>query len=82
MADPSFKDLAYRALAATVGAPVDLATMAMRPFGYRTPDEQVVGSSEFIGRQMERAGLVSSARSPIQEFLASMAVPAPTRLAT
>ena len=81
MADPSIKDLAYRALAATVGAPVDLATMAMRPFGYRTPDEQVVGSSEYIGRQMERAGLVSSARSPIQEFLASMAVPSPTGMA-
>ena len=81
VADPSIKDLAYRALAATVGAPVDLATMAMRPFGYRTPDEQVMGSSEYIGRQMERAGLVTSARSPIQEFLASMAVPSPTGMA-
>jgi hypothetical protein len=81
VADPSIKDLAYRALASVVGTPVDLATMAMRPFGYRTPDEQVVGSSEYIGRQMERAGLVSSARAPIQEFLASMAVPTPGGMA-
>ena len=81
MADPTIKDLAYRALASVVGTPVDLATMAMRPFGYRTPDEQIVGSSEYIGRQMERAGLVSSARAPIQEFLASMAVPTPGGMA-
>ena len=81
MADPTIKDLAYRALASVVGTPVDMATMAMRPFGYRTPDEQVVGSSEYIGRQMERAGLVSSARAPIQEFLASMAVPTPGGMA-
>ena len=40
-----------------------------------------MGSSEYIGRQMERAGLVTSARSPIQEFLASMAVPSPTGMA-
>lgn len=80
MADPSIKDLAYRALAATIGAPIDLATMAMRPFGYRTPDEQVFGSSEYIGRQMEQAGLIGSARSPVQEFLASMAVPSPSGL--
>jgi hypothetical protein len=77
VADPSIKDLAYRALASAVGAPVDLATMAMRPLGYKTPDTQVVGGSEWIGSQMERAGLIGSARSPIQEFLASMAVPTP-----
>jgi len=81
VADPSIKDLAYRALASAVGAPVDLATMAMRPFGYKTPDTQVVGGSEWIGSQMERAGLIGSARSPIQEFLASMAIPSPTGMA-
>jgi hypothetical protein len=51
--------------------------MVMRPFGYKTPDTQVVGSSEYIGKQLERAGLISSARSPLTEFIASVAVPTP-----
>jgi hypothetical protein len=78
MAQPSVSDLAYRTLANVVGGPVDLTTMVMRPFGYKTPDENVVGGSEWIGKQMERAGLVSSARAPIQEFLASLTVPTPS----
>lgn len=78
MAKPTVSDLAYRTVAGIVGSPVDLATMVMRPFGYKTPDENVVGGSEWIGKQLERAGLVSSARAPIQEFLASVAVPTPS----
>jgi hypothetical protein len=78
MAQPSVSDLAYRTLAGVVGGPVDLTTMVMRPFGYKTPDESVIGGSEWIGKQMERAGLVSSARAPIQEFLASLTVPTPS----
>jgi len=77
MADPSVKDLAYRAIAGVIGGPVDLASMVMRPFGYTTPDKQVFGSSEYIGQKMEDVGLVGSARSPIMEFISSMAVPTP-----
>lgn len=35
-------------LSATLGAPVDIATMVMRPFGYKVDDKKVVGSSEHI----------------------------------
>ena len=80
MPNPSIKDLAYRGLAATLGGPVDLASMVMRPFGYSTPDAQVVGGSEWLGKKMEDVGLVSSARSPLQEFAASMIVPSPDDL--
>lgn len=80
MADPSIKDLAYRGLAATLGGPVDLATMVMRPFGYKVPEQQVVGGSEWIGKKMEDVGLVSTARAPFQEFAASMIVPSPDDL--
>lgn len=81
MAEPSVKDLAYRTAASVFGGPVDLATMVMRPFGYKTPDEKVFGSSEYIGKKLEDVGLVSSARAPITEFLTSMAVPTPGGLA-
>ena len=77
MAEPSVQDLAYRTAASVFGGPVDLATMVMRPFGYKTPDEKVFGSSEYIGKKLEDVGLVSSARAPITEFLTSMAVPTP-----
>jgi hypothetical protein len=80
VADPSIKDLAYRGLAATLGGPVDIATMVMRPFGYKLPDEQIIGGSEWIGKKMENVGLVSSARSPVKEFAASMIVPSPDDL--
>lgn len=75
MAEPNIKDIAYRGLASALGGPVDLATMVMRPFGYSTPDTQVVGGSEWIGKKMEDVGLVSSARAPVREFLASMVTP-------
>lgn len=76
MAEPSVQDLAYRTAASVFGGPVDLATMVMRPFGYKTPDEKVFGSSEYIGKKLEDVGLVSSARAPITEFLTSLATPA------
>ena len=81
MAEPSIKDLAYRTAAGVFGGPVDLATMVMRPFGYKTPDEQVFGSSEYIGKKLEDVGLVSSARAPLTEFIASVAVPTPGGIA-
>lgn len=36
-------------LAATAGAPVDIATMLMRPFGYRVPEGKIAGSTEWFG---------------------------------
>lgn len=81
MAEPSIKDIAYRTAASVFGGPVDLATMVMRPFGYKTPDTQVMGGSEWIGKKMEEAGLVSSARAPLTEFIASVAVPTPGGIA-
>lgn len=79
MADISGKDLAYRALASALGGPVDLATMAMRPFGYSV--EKPILGSEWIGQKMEQGGLISEARDPLKEFAASIAVPSPTGLA-
>jgi hypothetical protein len=79
--DPSIKDLAYRGLASVLGGPVDISTMLLRPFGYTTPDEQVFGGSEWIGQKMQDAGLVSSARSPVKEFLSSLAMPTPSGMA-
>ena len=81
MAEPSIKDIAYRTAASVFGGPVDLATMVMRPFGYKTPDTQVVGGSEWIGKKMEDVGLVSTARAPLTEFIASVAVPTPGGIA-
>ena len=81
MADPTIKDLAYRGLASVLGGPVDLASMVMRPFGYAVPEQQVFGGSEYIGKQLEDVGLVSSARAPVQEFITSMAIPTPSGLA-
>lgn len=70
------RDSAYRGAASIFGGPVDLAVMAMRPFGYNTPDSQIVGSGEYIGQKMQDAGLVSSSRNPVAEFLASVLIPA------
>lgn len=70
------KDAANRGVASFFGGPVDLASMVMRPFGYSTPDREVVGGSEWIGKQMEQRGMVSEARNPVAEFLAAVALPA------
>jgi hypothetical protein len=66
-----------RGVAGVLGAPVDLTTMALRPFGYSVPAEQVVGGSDYIGRQMERAGLISGERRPIAEMLGGIVSPDP-----
>lgn len=70
---PSGRDLAYRAVAAVFGGPVDLTAMVMKPFGYGV--EKPVLGSEWIGQKMENVGLVSEARDPMQEFMASLLVP-------
>ena len=61
-------------MAGLLGAPVDLATLALRPFGYGV--EKPVGGSEWIGQQMQDAGLVSAQRNPLAEALAGVALPA------
>jgi hypothetical protein len=76
----SGKDLAYRVLASAVGGPVDLTAMALRPFGYNV--EKSVLGSEWIGQKMEQVGLVSDARDPLKEFVASVMTPSPGGLAT
>ena len=87
--DPQFREDVLRGLGETsargvagvLGAPVDLTTMAMRPFGYNVPAEQVVGGSDYIGRQMERAGLISGERRPIAEMLGGIMTPDPLDVA-
>lgn len=79
--DPQFRrdylqgliDAGNRGVAGVVGGPVDLATMVMRPLGYNV--EQPVMGSEWIGQKMQDAGLVSSARNPTAEMLASVVLP-------
>lgn len=66
-------DVANRGAAAALGAPVDLATAALRPLGYQHPAP--VGGSEWIGQGMQAAGMVTSERRPAAEALASLAVP-------
>jgi hypothetical protein len=84
--DPQFRqdvgqglvDAFGRGLSMIGGAPVDLTTMFLRPLGYSVPDEQIVGSSEYIGRQMANLGLISETRNPAAEFLSALLIPDPT----
>jgi len=65
-------DVGNRALVAgTLGAPVDLATMALRPFGYK--EEKPTGGSEWIGQKMQDLGLVTPKRRPVAETLTQLA---------
>lgn len=45
-------DAAKGILASIAGSPVDLTTMVMRPFGYKVPQEGVVGSSDWFAKKM------------------------------
>jgi hypothetical protein len=84
LADPEFwrsygqklRDVTNRGVAAAVGGPVDLAAMVMRPFGYDKPDSEVFGSSEYIGKRMQDAGMVGDYRNPLLEMISSIATPA------
>jgi GNAT superfamily N-acetyltransferase len=64
VADPRIKELAYDALAATLGAPVDLFATALRPLGYR--DQPVLGS-EFIRQRLPQQQR-PEIPSPMPEF--------------
>lgn len=57
-------------IAGTLGAPADIGAMALRPFGYE--GEPILGS-EYIGRQMEKAGFVTPKRRPLAELLTGFA---------
>ena len=65
-------DVANRALVAgTLGAPVDIATMLMRPFGYK--EEKPFMGSEYIGQKMQEAGMVTPTRRPLAELATGLA---------
>jgi hypothetical protein len=74
-------ETATRGITGVLGAPVDITTMAMRPFGYSVPAEQVVGGSEYLGKQMERAGMLSGNRNTLSELLAGLVTPDPMDVA-
>ncbi len=65
-------------VASSLGAPIDLISSAMRPFGYNTPEQDVVMGSEWIGNKFEDMGLISQARNPIAEFMSAMMIQDPT----
>lgn len=73
-ATPAMRDLAGRSVAAVLGTPVDMATLALAPFGYQ--QQAPVGGSEWIGQQLEGVGAISSERRPAAELLATLATPA------
>jgi len=61
-------------LGGVLGAPVDLATMALRPLGYKV--EQPVMGSDWIGQKLQDAGMVSSKRNQLAEMMAGLLDPA------
>lgn len=71
---PVAQDLVGRSMAGVIGAPVDLAAMALAPLGYQHPAP--VAGSEWIGAQMEKGGAISPVRRPAAELMASLAAPA------
>ena len=60
-------------IAGTLGAPVDLANMALGAVGLGS--ENPVLGSEWIGQKMESAGMVSPERRPLAEFAAGFINP-------
>jgi hypothetical protein len=63
VADPRIKELAFDALASTLGAPVDLATQFLRPFGYSA---QPVLGSQYIRERLPQPEMQPP--SPQQAF--------------
>lgn len=58
-----------------LGAPVDIANMAMGSLGVPVSQKPVMGS-EWIGQKMQDVGVVSPNRNPVAETLASFVDPA------
>lgn len=67
-------DAGNRGVAGLLGGPVDLATMALRPFGYSVPNP--LGGSEWINQKMRDAGFVSPNRNALAELLSTVVLPA------
>jgi len=64
-------------IAGTLGAPVDIASLPFQ-LGAKIAGKEfpeVPFGSEYIGRKMEQAGMVSPTRRPLAEFAAGMAAP-------
>lgn len=68
------QDVLGRGVASMLGTPVDMAALALGAAGYQHP-APVMGS-EWIGQQMEQAGMISPERRPAAELLASIPSPA------
>ena len=61
-------------VAGTLGAPVDISAQLLRGFPFNVDVGQApVGGSEWIGKQMERAGMVSPTRRPVAETVTAFA---------
>lgn len=58
-----------------LGAPVDIANMAMGALGVPVSQTPVMGS-EWLGKKLQQAGVVSDKRNPIGETIASLIDPA------
>lgn len=72
------KNALLRGAFGAFGAPVDLITMAARPFGYNVPDAKVVGSSEWLGKKAENIGMLNGGnRNAFAEGLAGILTPEP-----
>ena len=73
----SLLDVTNRGIVAgTLGAPVDLATSALKAGGWQDAPEKPVGGSEWLGDRMQSAGMVSGERNQLAEGLAGMVDPA------
>jgi hypothetical protein len=70
VADPRIKELAFDALAATLGAPVDVFARALRPFGYQA---QPVLGSQFIRQRLPQQEIPA----PQAEFARAARMPSP-----
>lgn len=78
VADPqvasSMRDVVGRTAASVLGAPVDIAAMAIAPLGYQHPAP--FAGSEWVGQKLEGLGVISPERRPAAELLANLATPA------
>jgi len=77
---PTFGETMYRSTADIIGTPVDLASMALAPFGYS--EKAPIGGSEYFKQMGEQKGIISSASNPILEIAASLVVPDPLDVLT
>lgn len=77
---PSFGETMYRSAADVIGTPVDLAAMALAPFGYN--EKAPIGGSEYFKQQGEEKGIISTASNPVLEIAGSLMIPDPLDVLT